>query len=218
MIKNDNSLILLYRIIYSVIGWIAIVVNYIFEINGVHQSYGLVQGALSTLKLFTIQTNIMVLIWSTCSIIYTLTGNNKFLIPTNIRGAVAVYISITGIIFFLFLEPVYGTTGYRHYIHVITHYIIPFAYIIDWLLTEERKTYKWKYIIYWNIYPIVYYLGYLLYGFFTDKYPYVFIDLNALGLHRFILNAFLCLLFFIFLSALYISINRFSWVSRRKRY
>lgn len=197
-----------YRILYATIGWTAFVLSYIFMLNGVHHTYGPFQGMFNTLKLFTMQTNLLVLLWATMAVRNKMFGERNLLDKPILRGAIAVYITVTGIVFLTLLRVDYREEGIRNIIHIISHYFIPLAYIIDWLLTEKRGVYRLKYILYWLVYPLAYGAVYLVYGLLSGNYAYPFIDIENVGYVIFARNIFLLVLFFMALSLIYILVNK----------
>ncbi|KKK88288.1 hypothetical protein LCGC14_2744670, partial [marine sediment metagenome] len=77
--------------------------------------------------------------------------------------------------------------------NLIVHYIIPIAFIIDWVLTEIKIRYQWSDLWYWIIYPI----GYI-----------VFLDVIELGIIVYAYIISILILSSLSLGSLYILINR----------
>lgn len=208
MEKESRKTIQYYRIIYASIGWTAFVLSYIFVLNGVHHSYGPFQGMFNTLKLFTMQTNLLVLLWATMAVRNKMFGERNPLDKPILRGAMAVYITVTGIVFLTLLRVDYREDGIRNVIHMVTHYFVPVAYIIDWLLTEKRGVYRFSYILYWLIYPLAYGGIYVIYGLLSGQYAYPFMDIGKVGYAIFFRNVSLLVIFFMVLSLVFVFANR----------
>lgn len=208
MERESGKIIHYYRIVYATIGWLALILSYIFVLNGVHHSYGPFQGMFNTLKLFTMQTNLFVLLWATMAVRNKMFGEKNPLDKPILRGAMAVYITVTGIVFLTLLRVDYREDGVRNIIHMVTHYFVPVAYIIDWLLTEKRGVYRFSYILYWLIYPLLYGAIYLVYGLVSGAYAYPFMDIDAIGYLLFFRNVILLVIFFTLLSSIFIFTNK----------
>ena len=118
------------------------------------------------------------------------------------------YITVTFIIFALFLSPYYQPTGIEGVLNILSHYIIPIAFIIEWFLTESDTEYEWSYIGYWMIYPFIYLTYVLIRGYLTGLYPYYFIDLNYISIITLVLVVIALTVFFFLLGSLYITLNR----------
>jgi len=89
------------------------------------------------------------------------------------------------------------------------HYITPIAFIVDWILTETKLRYKWKYLLYWIFtYPIFYQVFVIIHGTFTGNYIYYFFDVNALGILGVAIFISIIFLTGIVLGSVFIAINR----------
>lgn len=174
--------------------------------NGLHHSYGFWEALFHGLKLFTIQSNILVLL----SLSFALGEKGKvhFFTKPKVRTAIAVYITVTMLIFFIVLRQEYRTTGMLHAVHVITHYIIPGGYLIDWFFTVSPKGYHWRDSLIWGIYPGVYGIFSLFYGRLLGDYSYPFLNPEFLSMAQIALNFLLGILGFVILGWLFIGIQK----------
>ncbi|AYE32083.1 Pr6Pr family membrane protein [Burkholderia pseudomallei] len=98
------------------------------------------------------------------------------------RGAVVLYMAITGIVYELLLahlDAVHHATPY--YTNWILHRVIPIAVFLDWLYVAPRVRIDWSQLARWLAFPVAY-LGYtLVRGALIDWYPYPFVDPRAHG-------------------------------------
>lgn len=92
---------------------------------------------------------------------------------------------------------------------ILLHYITPIGAVIDWLKWEQRKTYKWNYVLIWLIYPLIYFIYTIIRGFFTDLYPYPFINVLYIGYKQVSINSLFLTLVFILIGNIYIYINKY---------
>ena len=201
----SSKTILIYRIIFGGLSWFTFIAGIVI--------YGLVYGPFyewfSSFRAFTIQSNFMVVIWYTLAILWYNKPESLERITGLIKGAFTAYISITFIFFAILLAPFYHPTGWAAFSNIIFHYIAPIAFIFDWILTENKTRYKWKYLLYWiGIYPVCYLIFVFIHGAFTGNYIYYFFDINALGIFGVTIFVSIIMITGIGLSCAYIAINR----------
>jgi hypothetical protein len=116
------------------------------------------------------QTNIVVTIWFIAAIFLHNKPESIQKISGLLKGALTLYITTTFIFFAILLQSLYHPTGWAAFTNIILHYLIPIAFIVDWIITEIKKRYKWKYLPYWMIYPLYYLLFSFIHGTFTGDY------------------------------------------------
>lgn len=185
------------RVIILTLGWSSFIINIALS--------GDIALLFST---YTMQSNFMVIIWMSSAIIFQEKNSDRPLFSGLIHGAITLYITVTFIIFAILLAPMYHPTGIGAYTNLSLHYLVPIAFIIDWVLTEMPHEYKWKYILIWLVYPLLYLAFTLVRGAITNNYIYPFLDVNAFGVPIFTAICFALAGFFLGLGALYVFINR----------
>lgn len=155
-------------------------------------------AGLGIFRYFTLLSNLLVVIyfWILFSL-NKLDNKNSF---KRWLGAVTVYITITFIVFFLFLQPTYTPVGFAKASSILCHYVTPVLTIGFMIYYQKDYKFNFKDILYWIVFPIVYVVFVLVYGGFTGDYFYPFLQLNYLGVTKFILNFIGLLVFFSFLS------------------
>lgn len=93
------------------------------------------------------------------------------------RGAITLYMAMTGIIYVLFLsgdELALQTT--IPVVNIVLHYIIPVAIILDWIFFPPKERLSLRIALLWLIYPLVYLVCSLIRGGITGWYPYPFLN------------------------------------------
>ena len=209
---NSDKRIFVFRLFFAVLGWITFLIAQIFSI--LDTSLPWLYRIFGSYRFFTIQTNIMVLAWLSLALISYFKPNLLHKLVGVLKGAFTLYISITFIVFAIFLSIFYTPTGFEAFSNIVFHYITPIVFIIDWILTEKVK-YKWKFLLFWLIYPVCYLCFAICYGTFTGDYIYFFLNINALGIPTFLMSFCVLVVFFLVIGVMYIGINR-KWLSEKE--
>jgi hypothetical protein len=98
------------------------------------------------------------------------------------RGAVTVYMAITGMVYAVLLAPVLADVGdYAPWANFIHHSLAPAAILIDWLLFPPQQRLKGRAPFLWLLFPAAYFTFTLLRGPSSGFYPYPFLDPDQVG-------------------------------------
>ncbi|GAA3510562.1 Pr6Pr family membrane protein [Actinocatenispora rupis] len=88
------------------------------------------------------------------------------------RGAAALYLATTGVVYWTLL---YGadvdTPAWSNY---VLHLVLPVVAVADWLAEPARVAYRQ--VGWWLVFPLAYLAYTLVRGPFADWYPYPFLD------------------------------------------
>ncbi|MFC7219336.1 Pr6Pr family membrane protein [Streptomyces polyrhachis] len=96
-------------------------------------------------------------------------------VPDAVRGAVTVYLAITGAVYQLLLAHLPGQDVIP-WVNTVTHQVMPLAAVAYWLADPPRTRTGLRTAAGWLAFPLAY-LGYsLLRGPLVDWYPYPFVD------------------------------------------
>ncbi len=93
-----------------------------------------------------------------------------------LRGAVTLYMTMTGIIYILLLSGSANLQITLPWVNMTLHYLIPVAILVDWLVSPPAKAIPYKTALYWIMFPIAYVLYSFIRGGFTNWYPYPFLN------------------------------------------
>ena len=205
---KSRPFILGYRIILAIMGGSTLLVSHILSSTYPENvPLTLIERNIRIYRYFTNQTNLLVVIWLVLAIIWSSDPNKMKKLMGKVKGAITVYITVTFIIFAIVLSPLYHPSGIEGIINLMLHYIIPVAFIFDWIITEDNM-YKWKFIPHWLIYPICYLVFALFHGATTGDFIYPFLNHGALGTSGLVISVTLLIFFFIGLSSIYIAVSR----------
>jgi hypothetical protein len=214
--KNSEFVkwIKIFRLIVCILAWMGIIIRIIigiFDIIGGADPFSYFGNSLSY---YTLQTNLMVAIWLIIAIVLGEQEERPLIMHPIIHGAICLYITTTFLIFAIFLSGGYQPTGIEAISNILMHYIVPVAFILEWIFSEIHTKYKYIYLLYYSIYPFAYVFYTVIRGFFTGFYPYYFFDLNTISPISLAINVILLVILFTIIGSIYITINRLLYISR----
>jgi hypothetical protein len=99
-----------------------------------------------------------------------------------VRGANTLYMTMTGIIYALFLRGLEEALQLPiPWVNTVLHYVMPLAVLTDWLLAPPTKKMSYRQALGWLVFPALY-VGYsLTRGALVGWYPYPFLDASVCG-------------------------------------
>ena len=161
---------------------------------------------IHTLRFFTEQTNLMILIWTFLALIWQ--DNDKYEKLTGLlKGALTTYITVTFLVFHIIITKTYHPIGIDWWTSLFNHYINPILFIIDYF-AFERVEYQWKWPIYWLIYPLFYLIFEVVWSATTGEFLYPFLNYDVLGIGGFFIWVGILFGLFLILGFFYTIINR----------
>lgn len=100
---------------------------------------------------------------------------------------------------------------------LLSHYIVPTMFLLDWLIFQAKGYFKWHYIISWLVFPLFYFVSFITRCYCNpatafenvDKYPYFFLDYESLGLAEFFKYVFIILIIIVLINLLLIIMDNF---------
>jgi hypothetical protein len=150
---------------------------------------GLITGE-GSLVYFTVESNVIVLGYFLATVYRMLVGRTVDAPAPRLRGAVTLYILITGLVAHIVLNhgasPLPGLTHgggaarLQSWSLLLLHYTTPIMVVLDWLCLRPRNASRWRDLPLWLAFPLGYAALTLLRGalfpFFPNRYPYFFLD------------------------------------------
>ncbi|MEU4775084.1 Pr6Pr family membrane protein [Micromonospora sp. NPDC023644] len=136
--------------------------------------------------------------------------------PSALKGAVTLYITITGVVYHLvlanpaspFAMPQPDRTLPDALGNQFLHTVVPLLAVADWALFDRRGRLRPRYAAWWLAFPLGY-LGFaLLRGLVVDRYPYPFIDAGELGYAGVAVSAVFFAAAFWLLGLLFVAVDR----------
>ncbi len=147
------------------------------------------------LRAFTITTNMLVAL-----VFATIAWRGRANVSPLLVGGVMLSILLVGVIFNLVLGQIPQLNWWTWLGDSLHHHVAPVAVPLWWLLFARHGTLTWRAPLYWALYPLTY-AGYSLVRaeFEPDspwRYPYFFMDVDALGWPQVVANLSLIALAF----------------------
>jgi hypothetical protein len=174
----------------------------------------LVKTAANFFFYFTILSNIMVVILFAGKLFFGKGKAAGFFSNPVLQGAVTVYITVTGLIFFFLLRTVFKSTGPDFDIaNSVLHNVIPAAVFLYWLLFMRKSDYRVVHVLYWLIFPLFYLVITLVRGAFLQWYPYPFVDVAKYGYPQVFLTSAVMTVFFAAIGLVLVGLSK---IGKRK--
>jgi len=173
-----------------------------------------ITGVMKFFDYFTILSNILVASVFTAHLVRSGHPLVRCLTQPKVKGGVAVYISITAIVYILILDQLWDPQGLALLANVLLHYVMPILYMLDWLLFTPKGQLTWKDALRWLLFPLGFAVWALFWGAIFGFYPYPFIDVGQLGYSTVFRNACFVALGFLVVGLVYVAIDY--WLRQRQ--
>lgn len=193
--------------VLALVGWSALVLQYRLILQAgeaVQLSIG--EITVRFLSYFTIQSNILVALVLTAFVIRP--KFDEWTVHPFVRSAIATYIVVVGLIYFVVLRSLWAPQGAQWLADVLLHYAMPTAYLAFWLVVVRKAGLRWYDPLLWLIYPALYLAFILLRGHASGFYPYPFIDAGKLTSGEVAWNAAGVMLVFLAVGVLILMLSR----------
>jgi hypothetical protein len=173
-----------------------------------HSGKGVLSGIISLLGYFTILTNLLVCFALTLPLIAPSSAMGRFFARSDVNAGVATSIVFVGLAYYFLLRHVWHPQGWALLADILLHYVMPTAFLIYWWFNFPKGALRWSYPLIWGIYPTTYLVYVLIRGPLVGSYPYGFIDPNAIGYQKALINGVGLLIVFIALGLTLIALGR----------
>ena len=157
--------------------------------NPIEPDPGTLERFIRFFSYFTILTNIIVAVTLTSLAFVPRSKLGRITSHGSVQTAVAVYISIVGMIYTFFLRSVWDPAGWQAVADHALHDAVPVLYVIYWLAFSPKSGVDWNDPIKWLAYPAAYLIYSLARGAAVGWYPYWFADVTQLGYPAALTNA-----------------------------
>jgi hypothetical protein len=195
----------------AAITWFALILQFSVMVCG-PAAPGANRGRLiiNYFSFFTILTNLLIAVGLTSSLAATNSRWRRFFARPTVESATAVYIAIVGATYSLLLRHLWNPQGAQKLCDILLHDLVPMIYLAYWLVFVSTSTLRWKDVVFWLPYPLVYFGYSLIRGAATGWYPYPFIDARSLGYSTVLANAAVLICAFLAVALLLVAVGRWS--------
>ena len=155
------------------------------------------------LMYYTVLSNLLVLLF-TGYLIYLMTRTDdkwQSAGVLRVKGGVTMSIMITCVVYHLLLAPI--ATDFYRLETFLCHYIVPLAFLLDTLVFDKARQYRWFDPISWTSVPLIYMIFSLINGFVLkidiprskdNPFPYFFLNVFK---HKWPYVIKMCLIIFV---------------------
>jgi hypothetical protein len=192
----------------ALVAWSALVLQYALLIGTTLDTIGPGFATLRFISFFTILANLLVALTTSFALAGTGTRIGTLFANARVRGGVALYIAVTGAIYFFVLRTLWAPQGLQWLADVTLHYAVPLLYLAWWITCVEHGRLRFSDALRWLLVPLVYLIWTILRGAWLHEYPYPFVDIDALGAASVMINCALVCLLFATLGMVLIGIDR----------
>ena len=191
-----------YAAVFAAIGWFAVFGQFLTS----HADS--VASTINYLSYFTIFSNILVATTLTAAALAPRSSLGRFLLRPTTATAGALYITVTGIVFYVILSRLYHLEGWTLIFDHLLHYVMPPAYVLFWLVFIPKGTLHLRNVPGFLVFPLAYAAWTLIHGPLSGFYPYPFVDVPKLGYPRVFLNIVEFVIFFSLVGSCYVLVDR----------
>lgn len=186
----------------------ALVLQYALLILLTFDTVGPAFATVRFFSYFTILSNLLVTCVAACAAFGMRGRWAGWFARPGVRGGVAVYIAVTGAVYFLILRHLWQPQGAQWWADSGLHYATPVLYMTWWMGCVPHGRLGWGALPRWLLFPGGYLLWCLVRGAVVREYPYPFIDVGQLGLPTMLRNSAGVLLLILGMGALVVLLDR----------
>ena len=147
-------------------------------------------GGFGMLLYYTVLSNLLVTLFTAYLLLKMRGDDNSWQNPgiLRLKGGVTMSIMITCVIYHFMLAPI--ATDFYRLENFLCHYIVPLWFLVDTLLFDKNRQYKWFDPIVWTVLPLLY-MGFAIFNGLVLKmnipnakdnpFPYFFLNANKYG-------------------------------------
>jgi len=182
-------------------GIVALVLQFFFMLQ--NRTASVPETIIRFFSFFTILTNCLVAVAFGSRAKW-----NSFFSKPSVFTAVTVYIFVVGLVYNVILRWQWNPQGWEKLADELLHTVIPLYVLLFWWLFVSAQSLKWKDVLPWLWYPLIYCAYTLIRGSFADFYPYPFMDVLKLGYNTVLMNSVYVTLAFLAVSFLLVAVGR----------
>jgi len=196
-----------WRLVFAVVGWGALVFQFWLMAAG-QTGWPLVERVVNYFSFFTILTNLLVALALTGPLLTNNRRLARWSASEGVRASVAMYIVVVGLIYHFILAAHWNPTGGTLIANILLHYVMPTAFLVDWLAFTPKGRLRWGDPVKWLLYPALYGGWTVVHGVTTHWWPYGFINVDEIGWVGFAVSALATAMFFLLVGLAIVTLDR----------
>jgi hypothetical protein len=165
---------------------------------------------IATLSYFTILSNLAIAILAFSQLFFNQANWALKLSQMKVQTAIAVYITITALVYNLLLADTWDPQGIEVFSDNLLHRVTPLLYVTFWFLNLRGKPMDLSQTLPMLVFPVLYLVYWLIRGPVVGAYPYFFIDVGSYGYAQVLTNGVLLWFGFWLVACVYWAVNRFT--------
>jgi hypothetical protein len=195
--------------IIAIAAWLGLLLQFVLTLaDPITLDVPIFERIIRFFSFFTILSNLMVALASSAIAFFPNSKLGRFVNSASVLAAIAVYITIVGIVYSAFLRGVVELTGWHVTSDHIIHDIVPPAFVLYWLILAPKAGITWIDPVKWLIFPALYIVYSLIHGALDNWYPYWFADVSKLGYPTALQNSAFVLVAFLIVGLIYAAIAK----------
>lgn len=188
------------------LGWFAIIGQFILILQ--NRQTDISEAIIRFFSYFTILTNLLIVLYFTSRITIFKKNYLSKLSNDGTITALTAFILVVGLVYQIILRSTWEPKGFQKIIDELLHTVIPLFVLIYWFFFTTKNDYKFRNIKIWLWYPILYFSFIIIRGYFSNFYPYPFINETEIGYSQVFINAGLISFIFLVIISILIFIGK----------
>ena len=114
------------------------------------------RSSIKFFSFFTILTNVLAAVALLAPVISPSSALAKFLDQPRVRTAIAAYIIVVGVVYYVLLRDLSNREGWPLIFERMLHYVTPPLFVLDWVLFVPKRGLDWRIGLPALAFPLVY--------------------------------------------------------------
>ncbi|HEX8594010.1 MAG TPA: Pr6Pr family membrane protein [Pseudomonas sp.] len=207
-----------FTIIAACLGWSGLVIQlYLIFVARWAVDASLIGGLVRFFSFFTVLTNTLVAVSLTCALSTRSSAVHLFFRRPVVCSGIATSIALVGLAYNVLLRHLWQPQGWQWVADELLHDVMPLLFLFYWWRYVPKGNLKFRHVLLWILYPVVYFAYVLLRGNSLGDYMYPFIDAGTIGFGRAFINAAGVLAGFVAIGLLLVGVDRLNGRKQDKR-
>jgi len=207
--REESSAQRLYELFGAALGFAAIVLQFVIPFGlTTRNGMSLAGGIVFYFSFFTILSNILVVLSYGAPLAAPDSALGRFFARGSVKTAVALYILVVGLVYFVILRHTWQPQGWQLVADVTLHYATPVLYLVYWLAFVDKAGLRYGGMALWLVFPTAYCVYALVRGALVGLYPYPFLEANKIGYGQAAVNILALVALFTVLGLLIVTAGR----------